>query len=96
VTAESILQLLDPSSTSYSGQILFGGENLLRLGEGALRKVRGNRISMIFQDPMSALNPVFTIGDQLTEAILAHERIRETTRTRFRDRVCLKDGNSRA
>lgn len=75
VTAESILQLLDPSSTSYSGQILFGGDNLLGLSEDALRKVRGNRIAMIFQDPMSALNPVFTIGDQLTEAILAHKRI---------------------
>jgi peptide/nickel transport system ATP-binding protein len=75
VTAESILQLLEPSSTRYSGQILFSGEDLLSLGEDALRKVRGKRISMIFQDPMSALNPVFTIGDQLTEAILAHERL---------------------
>ncbi|MCI4011116.1 ABC transporter ATP-binding protein [Brevibacterium sp. ZH18] len=75
VTAESILQLLDPASTTYSGQVRFGGEDLLTFGETAMRRIRGNRISMIFQDPMSALNPVFTIGDQLTEAILAHRRI---------------------
>lgn len=75
VTAESILQLLDPASTRYSGQLLFGGHDLLTFDEAAMRKIRGNRISMIFQDPMSALNPVFTIGDQLAEAILAHRRI---------------------
>ena len=75
VTAESILQLLDPSSTRYSGQMNFAGKDLLSFDEEAMRRIRGNRIAMIFQDPMSALNPVFTIGDQLTEAILAHRKI---------------------
>lgn len=75
VTAESILQLLDPSSTRYSGQMNFGGEDLLTFDDEAMRRIRGNRIAMIFQDPMSALNPVFTIGDQLTEAILAHRKV---------------------
>lgn len=75
VTAESILQLLDPSSTRYSGELRFGGHDLLTFDEAAMRKIRGNRIAMIFQDPMSALNPVFTIGDQLVEAVLVHRKV---------------------
>ena len=75
VTAESILQLLDPSSTRYTGQMNFAGEDLFGFDEEVMRQIRGNRVAMIFQDPMSALNPVFTIGDQLTEAILAHRKI---------------------
>lgn len=75
VTAESILQLLDPASTRYSGQMNFAGDDLLSFDDEAMRRIRGNRIAMIFQDPMSALNPVFSIGDQLTEAILAHRKV---------------------
>jgi peptide/nickel transport system ATP-binding protein len=56
-----------------SGEILFDGRNLLQLEEKEMEKVRGNEISMIFQEPMTSLNPVFTIGDQIMEAILLHQ-----------------------
>ncbi|MFB4160134.1 ABC transporter ATP-binding protein [Geomicrobium sp. JSM 1781026] len=73
VTSESIMQLLNRRTTDYSGEILFKGRNLLHLKEKQLRKVRGNEISMIFQDPMSSLNPVYTIGNQIAEAIMIHQ-----------------------
>lgn len=75
VTALSILKLIDQPGRIVEGEIFFQGKNLLELSEGALRKIRGNRISMIFQDPSMALNPVLTLGEQLTEAILAHQKI---------------------
>ena len=72
-TALSILQLL-PSTTGriLEGGIRFQGENLLEKDEAFLRTVRGNQISMVFQDPMSSLNPVYTVGDQIAEAIELH------------------------
>lgn len=73
VLAHSIMQLNPKPPTFYpQGEILFEGKNLLRLKEKELRKIRGNEIAMIFQDPMSSLNPVFKIGDQLMEAVLTH------------------------
>jgi peptide/nickel transport system ATP-binding protein len=74
VTAESILRLLDESRTSYEGEINYQGVNLLALPEEQMQKIRGNEISMIFQDPMTSLNPVYTIGEQIAEAIILHQK----------------------
>ena len=74
VTALAILRLL-PVQAAISGQVLFGGRDLLRVGEEDMRSVRGARISMIFQEPMSALNPVMRVGDQVAEAVLAHHGV---------------------
>jgi peptide/nickel transport system ATP-binding protein len=73
VTALSILRLLPPSAAIIGGQILFEGRDLLTLPENGIRAVRGKDIAMIFQEPMSSLNPVFTVGDQIAESIRAHE-----------------------
>lgn len=72
VTAYSILQILTHPGRIVSGSIKFRGEELVGAGEGALRKIRGNKISIIFQDPMTSLNPVYTVGNQLMESILLH------------------------
>jgi oligopeptide/dipeptide ABC transporter ATP-binding protein len=75
VTALSVLRLIpDPPGRIVSGEILFNGRNLLALPIEEMRKVRGREISMVFQEPMTSLNPVFTIGMQVTEVILAHDR----------------------
>lgn len=72
--ARSILRILPtPPAKITGGEILFEGESLLKLPESEMRKIRGARISMIFQDPMSALNPVMTVGKQISEAIYQHE-----------------------
>jgi len=74
VTGLSILKLIpSPPGQIVRGEILFDGRNLLRLEEKEMEKVRGNDISMIFQEPMTSLNPVFTIGNQIIEAILLHQ-----------------------
>lgn len=65
ITARAILGLLPPNAEVVAGRILFRGRDLLRLPEDALRRVRGREIAMIFQDPATALNPVFTVGEQL-------------------------------
>jgi peptide/nickel transport system ATP-binding protein len=76
VTSLSILRLLDPNGEILEGsQIIFEGKNLLDLSEDEMRKIRGNDIAMIFQEPMVALNPVFTIGEQIMEAILLHQDV---------------------
>lgn len=76
VMSQSIMRLFDERNTvEYEGEVLFEGENLLKLSKANMRKVRGNDISMIFQDPLSSLNPVYTIGDQIREAILLHQKI---------------------
>lgn len=72
-TALAVLRLLPPQAR-IRGEILFAGERLLQLSEDAMRRVRGSRISMIFQEPMTALNPVMRVGDQVAEAVLAHNR----------------------
>lgn len=75
LTALSVMGLLPvPPARIDSGEVLYGGENLLSLTERQLMGYRGNRISMIFQEPMSSLNPVYTIGDQVGEVIRVHER----------------------
>ena len=75
VTADAILQLHETDTTDYEGEIIYEGRNLLTFLEKDLRHVRGNQISMIFQDPMSSLNPVFTIGDQIIESLRFHKKI---------------------
>jgi peptide/nickel transport system ATP-binding protein len=72
VTALSIMRLVQPPGRIAGGQIRFNGRDLLTLSESDMRKVRGAEISLIFQEPMTALNPVFTIGDQIGEALLVH------------------------
>ncbi|MBI4865331.1 MAG: ABC transporter ATP-binding protein [Candidatus Wallbacteria bacterium] len=76
VTSLSIMRLIpNPPGRITGGEILFEGKNLLALSEEEMRKVRGNKISMIFQEPMTSLNPVFTIGDQITEGIRLHMKL---------------------
>jgi len=75
VTALSIMRLVaDPLGRIVGGRILFRGRNLLDLPESDMRAIRGNNISMVFQEPMTALNPVFTIGSQISEAVRLHQR----------------------
>ena len=74
VTALSILQLLGDAGTISDGQIVFDGQNLLVLPEKDIRNIRGDRIAMIFQEPMSSLNPVLTIGKQVAEPIWLHRK----------------------
>ncbi len=76
VTALSVMRLVaSPPGRIVAGEILFEGEDLLKKGEEEMRAIRGNEIAMIFQEPMTSLNPVFTIGDQIMEAILLHQRV---------------------
>ncbi|HEY7366009.1 MAG TPA: ABC transporter ATP-binding protein [Methylomirabilota bacterium] len=74
VTAFSILRLLQPPGRITGGRVLFEGRDLLTLGDAEIRHVRGNRIAMIFQEPMTALNPVFTVGDQIAEVVRVHSK----------------------
>jgi len=76
VTAFSILQLVAAPGKVESGEILFDGEDLLKVPPKKMRKVRGNQISMIFQEPMTSLNPVFTCGEQIEEALRLHLGLR--------------------
>jgi oligopeptide/dipeptide ABC transporter ATP-binding protein len=74
VTALSVLRLIPvPPGKVVGGEILFKGQNLLELPENEMRKIRGNRISMIFQEPMTSLNPVFTVGNQIQETFRLHQ-----------------------
>lgn len=73
VTALSIIGLLPPYGKIVQGRILLGGKNLSQLREKELQKIRGRRAGMIFQEPMTSLNPIFTVGHQIEEAILFHQ-----------------------
>ena len=75
ITGLSLLGLLPPATTRVAGQAMFEGENLVGLPLSRMRHVRGRKISMIFQEPMSALDPVFTIGQQIGETILTHFKV---------------------
>jgi len=75
VTALSILGLVPPPGKIVAGEIIFNAKNLLDCNQREMEKIRGNDISMIFQEPMTSLNPVFTIGDQISETILFHKNI---------------------
>jgi oligopeptide/dipeptide ABC transporter ATP-binding protein len=76
VTAMSVLRLIpSPPGEVVGGRILFRGEDLLRVSEDRMRHVRGNEISMVFQEPMTALNPVYSVGNQIEEAIRLHQKV---------------------
>jgi len=76
VTAMSIMRLIpEPPGRIAHGQILFDGTNLLELSMKHMRAIRGKRISMIFQEPMTSLNPVFTVGDQISEMFVLHQKL---------------------
>jgi peptide/nickel transport system ATP-binding protein len=75
ITSLSILRLIQSPGKIKSGKILFDGKDLLQLSEKDMRKIRGNEISMIFQEPMTSLNPVFTIGEQISEVYQIHRNL---------------------
>src|SRR3712207_1722274 len=76
VTALSIMQLNPEPPVEYpEGEILFEGQNLLEASDKRMQEIRGNDIAMIFQDPMTSLNPVFTVGNQIREAIRIHQNL---------------------
>ena len=74
--ALSILKLVSSAGEITSGEILWNGEDILKLSDKRLRALRGNEIAMIFQDPFSSLNPAFTIGDQIAEAVALHQSVK--------------------
>ena len=76
VMARSVLRLIpDPPGKITQGEILFKGEDILKANRKRLREIRGNEISMIFQEPMSSLNPVFTVGNQMEEVVILHQQV---------------------
>ncbi len=80
----SVMRLVPPPGRVSAGRVMFDGMDLLGLAPRAMRDIRGNRIAMIFQEPMTSLNPVFTIGDQIIEAMRAHDRSRPAAEMRAR------------
>jgi peptide/nickel transport system ATP-binding protein len=82
VTAMTLLGLTKDQNTRFGGEVLYKGRNVLQMNEEELGDVRGNEMSMIFQDPMTSLNPVYTIGAQISEAIQTHERADKATARR--------------
>jgi len=75
LTASAIMRLLPGAARISSGRILWRGRDLLDMSEEEMRRIRGNEIAMIFQEPMTSLNPVFTVGDQIVEAVMMHQKL---------------------
>ncbi len=99
VTALSLMRLIDNPGRIESGEVLFKGKDLLQMSESEVRSIRGNEIAMIFQDAQTALNPVYTIGEQIAEAIRHHleydkQRAKERT-IRLLDKVGIPEAESR-
>ena len=92
VGAMSIMRLVaSPPGRIVEGEVLFGGEDLVQMDEREMRGIRGNSISMVFQEPMTSLNPVLTIGRQITETLELHQKMnRRNARERLQedDRSC--------
>src|SRR5881398_980161 len=82
VTAMTLLGLTKEKNTRFEGEVLYKGRNVLAMNEDDLQEVRGNEMSMIFQDPMTSMNPVYTVGKQICEAIQIHERADKNTARR--------------
>ncbi len=82
VTGFSVIRLIDEPGRIEGGQILFGGRDLMALSEAEMNRLRGREISMIFQDPMTSLNPVYTVGQQLDECFRLHTRMGRAERRR--------------
>nr|MDQ3745199.1 ATP-binding cassette domain-containing protein [Acidobacteriota bacterium] len=74
MTALSVMRLVGPPGKIVGGEIWFGGENLLTVSDERMREIRGDDIAMIFQDPMTSLNPVYTVGEQIAEALRQHRK----------------------
>src|ERR1700730_3856815 len=76
VTSLAVMRLIpNPPGKITNGQILLNGKDLLKISESEMRHIRGNEISMIFQEPMTSLNPVFTCGDQICETLILHQKL---------------------
>jgi oligopeptide/dipeptide ABC transporter ATP-binding protein len=75
MTALSIMRLIAPPGKIVAGEVLFDGKDLLKLSDAEMREMRGDDIAMIFQDPMTSLNPVFTVGEQIAEALRLHRKM---------------------
>jgi peptide/nickel transport system ATP-binding protein len=75
ITALSVMRLISPPGKIVNGEILFAGKDLLKLSDAEMRQMRGDDIAMIFQDPMTSLNPVFTVGEQIAEALRLHRKL---------------------
>ena len=75
ITALSVMRLIAPPGKIVAGEIYFDGRNLLKLSDAEMRAIRGDDIAMIFQDPMTSLNPVFTVGEQIAEALRLHRKL---------------------
>ncbi|GAA5541807.1 MULTISPECIES: ABC transporter ATP-binding protein [Brucella] len=99
VTALSTMRLLPPAKSKSEGRILLDGRDLLQVSEAEMRSVRGGLIGMIFQEPMTSLNPVFTIGNQLAEALVLHQKLSwkqaEEEAVRLMERVRIPAARSR-
>lgn len=75
VTSLSIMRLVPPAGRIVAGEIIFNDRDLMKLDDDQMRRLRGREVAMIFQDPMTSLNPVYTVGDQISEAIALHQRL---------------------
>ncbi|WP_394855044.1 ABC transporter ATP-binding protein [Clostridium lamae] len=75
VTAMSLMRLVDSPGKIVDGEVLYEGKDLLKLSDHEIRSIRGNEISMIFQEPMTSLNPVFTVGKQIMESVILHRKV---------------------
>src|SRR5690349_22392602 len=75
MTALSLMRLIAPPGKIVGGAILFDGKDLLKLSDAEMREMRGDDIAMIFQDPMTSLNPVYTVGEQIAEALRLHRKL---------------------
>jgi oligopeptide/dipeptide ABC transporter ATP-binding protein len=100
VTSLSIMRLVQPPGRVTAGEIIFDGRDILKLDDRAMRGLRGREIAMIFQDPMTSLNPVYTVGDQIAEAIELHESLSRkqawTKTVEMMNRVKIPDAEHRA
>src|SRR5256714_3496040 len=75
ITALSVMRLISKPGRIVGGEIIFDGKNLLKLSDAEMRQIRGDDIAMVFQDPMTSLNPVFTVGEQIAEALRWHRKL---------------------
>ena len=91
----TLLGLTRGQNAAFEGEVVYDGQNLLTMPESRLRDIRGNEIAMIFQDPMTSLNPVYRVGDQIVEAIGAHDIDLARSRPAARDRSAEAGRHSR-
>jgi len=96
VTSFSIMQLLGKTGKVCGGEILFEGRDLLRINDQEMRDIRGNKIAMIFQEPMTSLNPLFTIGTQMSEGIILHMKMNKKEAKEYSVEMLKKVGIPRA